>query len=114
LQVSLNFNWLLQQYYFFAHIVGYLTRNILRVYLADIVTEETAGLIVVSGRHPGACVEHHLHALLLVERVVGLAAQPVDGVVVEKRVGRAPLEVERAATVAARSPVAPARPLHIR
>lgn len=83
-------------------------------YLADVIAEKTAGLVVVSGRHPSAGVEHHLHALLLVERVVGLAAQPVDRVVVKERVGRAPLEVERAATLAAGSPGTLARPLHFR
>ena len=82
------------------------------MYLAYVVTKEAAGLVVVSGCHPCARVEHHLHALLLVERVVGLAAQPVDRVVVEESVGGAPLKVERAGAVAARSPVALARPLH--
>jgi hypothetical protein len=95
------------------HIICVAADNyLLSINLADIITKEATGLVVVSGCHPRARVEHHLHALLLVERIVGLAAQPVDRVVIEERVGCAPLEVERAGAVAARCPVTFACPLH--
>jgi hypothetical protein len=87
---------------------------LLSINLADVVTQETARLVIVCGGQPGAGIEHHLHALLLVERIVGLAAQPIDRVVVEESVGRAPFEVERAGSVAARCPVTFACPLHFR
>jgi hypothetical protein len=81
--------------------------------LADVVVGVAARLVVEGARRPHSGRQHELHAILDAVQVVGLSRQPVDARVGERRVGRAPPEVERTTRVHARRPENPIRVLHV-